>query len=313
MYLSYSGRKKFTTCAFSYWNGYINHTTSPKPDDRLGSIYGSSVGKLFEDFYNLELYRSAQPQGELLGRVEETVRKILHQETTDSGKWRKGGVLLWKGPKREGKNPKALYANEEELIEDVRQAVVRGCRIIRHYRLLGKGAKAEVLLDSVIEGDTLGGRADFIMRRVRPHDDEVILDGKGSRWREDYVDVAQLKWYAMLFRLKNKRLPDRMGFVFWRFEPPESMDWVEVTDAEIDAFQVKVLADVHRIKELSAGLTTPAPFEAARKMFLPIAAQPEVDRTEVEQACRFCPYATDEICPDGARVVEETTHRRNPV
>lgn len=309
MYLSYSGWKKFVGCWLAYWHSYIARTSTPGVDDRLGSIYGSVVGKLFEDFYNEQLYRKAQPQGEVLGRVDDTIQQIIKQETTTTSKWRTAGVLLWKGPKKEGKNPKAMYGTVDELAADVRDAVARGFTIIRHYRLLGKDARAEVVLDSVVGGHKLGGRSDIIMTRVKPHSDEIVLDGKGSKWRDAYVDARQLKWYAMLFREQFKRLPDRLGFVYWRFDPPESVDWLEVTATEIDEFKKGVLDDIRRIEELGKGLTAPVPHEEARKVFLPIAERPGVDRKEVEQECRFCPFATEEICPAGARVVEEITRR----
>lgn len=307
MYLSYSGWKKYKDCAYSYWNGYLNKTATTGPDDRLGSIFGSVVGKLFEHFYNDQLYRKEQPQGEVLALVDATIKKIIRQETTPGG-WKSAGVIMWKG-KGEGLNPKGLYANVDDLAADVRDAVARGFRIIRHYRLLGQGAQAEVQLDSVVDGHKLGGRADFTMRRVKPHNDEVILDGKGSKWREAYVDARQLKWYAMLFRQKHGRLPERLGFVFWRFDPPESVDWLEVTEAETDALLAEVLGDIRQIEELSAGLDASSSFEVARKVFLPIADRPGIQRKDAEQACRFCAFATEEICPGGAKVVKEIGRR----
>lgn len=307
MYLSYSGWKKYKDCAYAYWNSYINKTKTTGLDDRLGSIFGSVTGKLFEHFYNDQLYRKEQPQGVVLAMVDETIKKVIRQETTPGG-WKSAGVLMWKGTE-EGQNPKALYANVDELAADVRDAVARGFRTIRHYRLLGQGAQAEVQLDSVVDGHKLGGRADFLMRRVKPHSDEVILDGKGSKWREAYVDARQLKWYAVLFRQKNQRLPERLGFVYWRFDPPESVDWLEITDAEADALLAEVLGDIRRIEELSAGLHAPTSFEAARKVFLPIADQPGVTKKTAEQACRFCAFATEEMCPGGAKVVQEIGRR----
>jgi len=305
MYLSYSGWKK-SDCNFAYWHGYINKTKLPGPDDRLGSIYGSVVGKLFEVFYNEELYRKPQPAGELLSRVDATIQEIIHDETSAGG-WKTAGVLMWKG-KEPGQNPKALYANVEELAADVRDAIDHGFRTIRQERLLGRGAQAEVKLDATIGGHRIGGRADFVMRRVQPHNDEVIIDGKGSKWREAFVDHRQLKWYAMLFRHHHGRLPDRLGFLYWRFDPPESLDWVEFTSKEIDEFQARVLGDIARIEELAKGLTTPTTFEAARKVFLPLAGS-GADIKEVEQACRFCPFATEEICPEGARVQQGIAER----
>jgi hypothetical protein len=310
MYLSYSGWKKYG-CQFAYWNSYINKTRMAGPDDRLGSVFGSVVGKLFEAFYNEELYRRPQAQGEVMSRVDATIAKVLQQETTSSGPWRPAGTLLWKG-EGEGQNPKALYANVDELAADARDAVSRGFRIIRHYRLLGADARAEIPLDTILGKHKLGGRADIILRRVRPHNDEVVLDGKGSRWRESYSDNRQLQWYAMLFRRKFDRLPDRLGFIYWRYDPPESLDLFEVKSEEVDAIQEQVLADIRQIEELSARLAGSSALDTVRKVFLPIATS-GADQQTVEGFCRFCPFGTDDVCPAGAQVKKEITLRKSVV
>lgn len=312
MYLSYSGWKKFNECGFAYWLSYIGKVSLPLPDDRLGSIFGSVVGKLFEDFYKDEVFRQPQPMGFLMSRIPETIKAVIKEEVSPSASWKTAGVLKWKGD-GPGQNPKAMYANEEELAADVRDAVARGFRIIRHYRLLGKGAQAEVQLDSFIKGNKLAGRADFIMRRVLPYGDELILDGKGSQWRDKYVDKRQLQWYAMLFREKLKRLPDRLGFVFWRYDPPDSVDWVDVKEDEIDALKEEVLADIHQIEQLTVGLT--ASPEAARKVFLPVASNPKpgMTKNDIKFTCRFCPFAVEAICPDGAKIVAAADKRKEAV
>lgn len=305
MYLSFSGWKTFDEkygCNYSYWNSYINHTPTGD-DDRMGSLFGSAVGKLFEDFYTQEWYRKPQPQGFAVSRVGETIRELIREETTTNPRrsWKKPGILRWKGT-GEGQNPKAHYVDEAELAADVRDAVARGFRIIRHYRLLGKDARAEVPLDVTILGHKLGGRADFIMRRVQPYGDLLILDGKGSRYREDYTDKRQLIWYAMLYYERHKILPDKLGFVYWRFDPPKSVDWVPVDLDAIQELKAQVLADIRRIEELTTKATD---MVSARRVFLPIAEKPGVDKDTVKQACRFCPFATEDVCPAGWKIVSK--------
>ncbi len=313
MYLSYSGWKKFKLeCGFAYWLSYVGKISLPSPDDRLGSIFGSVVGKLFEDFYKDEVFRQPQPMGFLMAKIPQTIKAVIKEEVSPSASWKTAGVLKWKGT-GPGQNPKAMYANEEELAADVRDAVARGFRTIRHYRFLGKDARAEVQLDSYVKGNKLAGRADFIMRRVLPYDDELILDGKGSQWRDKYVDKRQLQWYAMLFLEKFKRFPDRLGFVFWRYDPPDSVDWVEVNEGEIAALREEVLADIRQIEQMSAG---PIPsLEAARKVFLPVASDPKpgMTKNDIKFTCRFCPFAVEAICPDGAKIVEATEKRKEVV
>ena len=70
-YLSYTGFKTYKTCPLTYWNDYVNNTVLEKPDDRLGSIYGTVVGTLFERFYNEKIWRKPQPQAEVMALVDE--------------------------------------------------------------------------------------------------------------------------------------------------------------------------------------------------------------------------------------------------
>lgn len=306
MYLSYSGYKKYDPdsggCPFAYWNSYINRTQVDAPDDRLGSIYGSSVGTLFEKFYDEKMWRLDKPQGHLMGMVDSTIDWVIKRETTP---WRdrKGGVLMWKG-EDEGQNPKGMYESREELAADVRDAVARGFRIIRHERLLGPRADAEVKLDVKLGGDIIGGRADFIIERTKPHHDLCIIDGKGSKWRDKYVDPDQLRWYGMLYKHHEGKGPDKLAFLYWRFDPPESMDWVEFSEEELDELMAKVRQVMKTIKadEMKAPKNTS--YAEARKVFLPLAEKVS-GQEAYNGSCRFCMYAIEEICPKGAAVQEK--------
>ena len=195
MYLSYSGHKTYKECPRQYWHKYIDKTTLPVPDNRVNTLYGSVVGILFELFYAEKIWTRSGVISILESKVDavlgDTIAKCLRD-----------GAIDWS-------DPKANYKSLDALRKDVLSSIPRGVEIIRHHRLLGLDAAAEVKLDRTIEGHVIGGRADFIMRRVRPHDDLVILDGKGSRHRDKYVDPQQLWWYAMLYRDQHGIMPDR--------------------------------------------------------------------------------------------------------
>jgi hypothetical protein len=128
------------------------------------------------------------------------------------------------------------------------------------------------------------------MRRIGPHHDLVLLDGKGSKYRDKYVDHRQLKWYSMLHRLKFGHAPDRLGFVFWRFEPEKSLDWVESSSNELDELQNSVLI---AIREIEAAKMSVHKGEIPADKAFP--AQPGKE-------CRFCAYK--QLCPEGKRFDE---------
>jgi hypothetical protein len=302
MYLSYSGYACHESCPFGYWRQYDDHTPTEKEDNRVGSLYGTSVGVLFEQFYEERIWKSKGAQEELLSRAEKTVDQVIKDQLTPS-KYRPAGVLKWKGDGPD-QDPTAMYESREELLADVRDAVVRGLKIIRFYRLLGAYARAEVRLDQIIRGHKIGGRADFILYRTKPHLDWVILDGKGSKHRSRYSDPRQLMWYGALYLLKYGEIPDRLGFLYWRYDPPETIDWMEFSEESLLEFSGEVMKTVRKIDLAKRRMPKDNPvmaLEMAKKLF---PAKPS------RSACRFCPYATEKHCPRGAKVVQEINRGR---
>lgn len=271
MYLSYSGHKSYTVCPRQYWHRYVGKTTPEKPDNRINSIYGSVVGLLFEAFYASRLWVKPGVEAQLMSMAEETLDKTLQREA-------QGGVIDFK-------DKAANYKSREALLKDVREAIPRGLAIIRYHRLLGTDAEAEVKLDSTIGGHRIGGRADFIMTRIKPHGDRIILDGKGSRHRDKYVDPWQLKWYAMLWRETHSTLPDALGFVFWRYEPNLAVDWVPYTESDLDEQREMVVSAATAIETAKHRLESIP--EAHR---LPVLR--ETFPAKPSRECKLCSYLT---------------------
>jgi hypothetical protein len=224
----------------------------------------------------------------LLGMVESTVDAVLEEEQKpDPKKNRQAGILIWR---------ENLYASRDDLVADVRAAVPRGLATIKSHLLIGKSVQAELKLDSDIEGHRVGGRADFVMKRIPPHGDLVIIDGKGSRKRDRYTDDLQLQWYAMLYREKYGRLPDKTAFVYWHFDPPSNIDWrCNNTPTDIDDLKTNVIRFMNALDADLAKVGTKS-LPLVRDVFAPSAWSSN---------CRFCPYATPETCPEGFAVVAE--------
>jgi len=313
MYISWSGWKLLDGCPYAYWHEYLHKTVIDKPDDRLGSIFGSVIGVLFELFYSEEWWRKEQIQTYMMSQVERVLNQTIQEEISyDKKRNRPGGVLLWKG-EGDGCNPKGLYETQEDLEEDVREAVARGLKIIRHHRFLGRRAQAEVDLNCKIKGHILGGRADFVILRTRPHLDLCLLDGKGSRHHGLYIDPRQVKWYAMLYRRRYSQSPDKLGYVYWNrppkprtFNPEESVDWVEFSEYELDQLLEQVLDSVRGVVEGQESLPNP---EKTPADTLQSFAQEVFKPKPNEHNCRFCRYATATTCSRGFGIVKEMARR----
>lgn len=270
MYLSYSGYKTYQDCTRQYWYKYIGKPDVP-PENRVNSLYGSTVGTIFELFYNDEIWRKPDPRRVLHEMGEPVMRSVMDQER------KKGGTYDWN-------DPAANYHSAGMLLSDVSEAINNGLDVIKANRLLGNEARAEVDLTTLWRGHRLGGRADFIIRRTVDND-LLILDGKGSKHFGKYTSGTQLRWYAALHVKKLGIVPDKLGFLYWRGDSKTSLVWEDFTDRGLDMLLDDVLGVIVQIEDGIRVLSGKSP-EYGTGPFQPI---PEVMR------CKLCSYGT--ICP----------------
>ncbi len=264
MYISFSGYKAFKTCPGQYCFEYPTDEDVIKipPQNRIGVLYGSTIGTLVEYFYNEKLWRRKDFKEVLMDRAAPTLQSIMEKERQS------GGTFHW--------SKDNYYTSPEMILEDVQNSIPRVIAILKQHKLLGSDAEAEVKLDSYIGGNKIGGRADVKLTRV-DYNDLVIYDGKGSRHRDQYVDVRQLYWYAMLYENKFGRLPDKLAFVYWREKPENAVDWHTVGRAEIDALKADITKVTQSIEIIQQ-----------KKIYLYRASPSK---------CRLCDFST--ICPAG--------------
>jgi len=252
------------------------------------AILGIAIQYAIERFYNDELWRSLDPETlkrRLLELANETFRFELARKYVD---WRMAGDRV----------------DLEKLVND---AVLGYMRTLKQHRLLGPYAKAEVeLLGYVNKYTPVGGRADMIIRR---EDTGVtILDGKNSKRYKDpktglntltYTDPDQLRWYALLFYLTYQKLPDRLGFVYYRYPYgtpildneglptgtcEEGVDWVPFTRDDLKGLAA-------RASDAMKGMD--------KKKFEP---------KPTPKTCKYCEY--EGVCPE--RQTQKDGNRRGP-
>ena len=206
LYLSYSGRKCYLTCPKQYEFRYILKDKSS--GDPRNSLFGSSIGKVFEWFYSNNLWSKDDPESAAMAVIDDAV-----DVTYDAEEYSRGTDRQF----------------ELQLMSDMKKFVPLGVKTIRDNGFLTPYSRAEVNLTvNYIHPSTglslrLGGRADFI--HSKDMRDVWILDGKASKHRQKYVDSDQLIWYAVLHYLKFRVAPTRLGFIFWAF-PEDPLLWV---------------------------------------------------------------------------------------
>lgn len=175
----------------------------PKPykSSRHHALMGIVIQAVIETFYNEKMWR--EPDG-LAARLSNMVDKEWKYQARKDRNWVDHREA---GPK-------------EGLIKICRDGVLGFLRTMREHRFLGSYAKAEVdLIGFIPDGKggliPVGGIADTIVKRADTG--ITILDGKNALSRGKYQDADQLRWYALIFWLAYREMPDRLAFVFYRY------------------------------------------------------------------------------------------------
>jgi len=216
-------------------NGPGKRKTKPQQSSEHNAIAGTVVQHAIEMMYNNELYRDPL-------NLPTQLEALVEREWV-----------------REEKRPRRFvdYSDAREsrskMIADGRDAVRGYVQTMKAHRFLGPYARAEVrLLGQVNKWVTVGGIADVVVRRADTG--VTIIDGKYTRHKMRFVDMDQLRWYALAFFLMYKQMPDRLAFVWYRFphgtETPDDdgnltketgVEWVPFTREDLQGLAVRAV------------------------------------------------------------------------
>lgn len=205
LYLSYSGRRTYLLCPRKYEFSYVHRL--PKKWNVKDTAFGSSIGKVFEWFYNRRLWASKNVVASTVAVIDSAVSSVFQEEgldVADHGDLRR------------------------KLVQDLREYVPKTLETIRKHKLLTYSSRSEVDLTVVYtspkHGATMkiGGRSDFVHSISKS---VSIMDGKASRHRDKYVDSDQLVWYAILHYIRFGVAPARLGFLYYLF-PDDPVQWI---------------------------------------------------------------------------------------
>jgi len=181
----------------------------PLPPEEMRSsehhlLMGTVLSKVVEYVYNHEYWR--QPET-LLQKAEEIARTEFLEEE-------KRYYCLW------------TYMTRDEAIQTCAEGAKNFIRIMKDNRLLGPWNKSELRMTPTLNNYvSVCGIADLVFRdkQGRIH----ILDGKNASTPGKYEDPDQLRWYALAFSLQYGKIPDRLGFFYFRYpkgKTPEGFD-----------------------------------------------------------------------------------------
>jgi len=324
-YLSYSGWKTYATCPCQYWHKYVNKTRLQLPENGLNTLFGSTVGVVFEAFYRDRIYKRPKYVSELQGMAESVLDKAIKDQI------KQGRIVDWtdeksnyprrdkEGVLTDGRLASAVPAGElmvlgrKEILSDAYIAIAHGVNTIRDNRFVGPLMEAELKLDTRFGPHIIGGRSDFVVKRVVPYNDVVIIDGKGSQHREKYVDGkprkegqpvegVQLKWYAFLYREQYKRPPDTLAYIFWRYSGEKAVEWVPFTESDLDVLKDETLSTVKRIDRTTAQVEQAPGSQTKQEL------REELFPAQSGHHCTLCAYS--EVCTEGQKYVAQFEGRK---
>jgi len=306
--LYWSSLDKFETCPQKFlWSkgwGLIDvgggpGKKRPKPFKRSkhDAVMGIVIAEVMEDFYNLELWK--HPLG-LQERLEQITEKKFSLELARN-------YVDFKHPKCPSRT-EMLAICTQGVLDFVR-------RTLKAHKLLGPFAQAEKDMVAFVNKWTpIGGRADLIFSREDTG--FTIIDGKNSKEHWDrktgqpiyYTDPDQLRWYALCFYLVYRKMPDRLGFVYFRY--PHGYTWDQEAARYLKEAKEygpshswkKKVAQFYQDREPASGVSW---VEFTREDLKGLAdravkARKAMDKEQFEarpepKNCRFCDYET--VCP----------------
>lgn len=247
MKLTYSNYKMYLECPKRYYYT-TNYIKPPREPSKYFAIYGMLIESFFKLYTNFYLKNNISIDNKKIKEIlEKNWNTVLLNNHVD-----------WKDPWVKEK-PEDIFNNAyNDIIENIEKIHI------------WKNTISETTLNILLKksGDLLSGRIDFI---VTDNDKIEILDGKGTYKLEKTVDIEQLYFYILLYTLHNQRMPDKAGFLYYKYK---IISYIEFDKKALVDFKNKLLLTMDMIKK--------------DKDFKPI--------VNVYGHCKWCPY--NEICQE---------------
>lgn len=226
-YFDYSRLDLYKKCPLSYKWKYVEKKVPKTPPNMYYAFPGTVIQKIFELFYNDEWFlKRGQCREFMYNKAPEIFENILKKMTVD-----------W--------NADISKKSKHTVYEEILEMIGKNLDVIKEYQLLGKLAKSEYKLQSYFEKNEyvlLTSKIDFL---IHNKDGIQILDGKATSNKSNYLkDPTQLFFYAMLFKYKYKRYPDKIGYWFWR---DGIIKYIDFDDSHINTLKDEIKETLFKI------------------------------------------------------------------
>ena len=251
----------------------------PSTESQHHPLMGVVIQATLEKMYNEEMWKDPQ-------NLSKNLLKFVPEE------WSR-----LEGKKRFFLDYDQAGMSRADMLEVCKEGVLGYLQTMKAHKLLGPYAKSEVeLVGWINKWTAVGGRADFIIRR---EDTGItILDGKNTLKKMSGVNPDQVRWYALCFLLAYKVMPDRLGFVWFRYPhgstlgdptsgddiPQTGLEWIPFTRDDLKGLAARAV-EARLSMRKGNFQATPAP-----------------------SLCRFCEF--ESVCPERQAQKRENGEKR---
>lgn len=201
MKLSYSSYDTYLNCPkkFKY---QVDRVPPPAKDSRYFALYGITIESFFKDYVNKYIPNKVKLDDDKIKNILTNIwNRILDNNYVD---W--NDIWVKQGP--------------EDIFLDVYDDVLANIKAFDFWDKCRSEVSFYIALRN--SGDTLSCRTDFI-RDIGKGEVE-ILDGKGTK-HMDRPNPEQLLFYALLYYLKHRKLPSKLGFLFYKYQVIKYIDF----------------------------------------------------------------------------------------
>jgi len=202
MKLSYTSYKNYISCP-QYYLWKKERKEPPEPSSKYFALYGLLIEYFFKEYTNYYTKKNIEP-------TFAEIKQIL------AIKWKNildNNYVNW--------NDFWVKENSIQIYESVLEDTVKNLKAFDLWR----HSRSEVTIDINLKksGDLISSRLDFIWDK--PDGTVEILDGKGTAKIDTNVDVEQLYFYALIYLLKYRKMPSKLGFLYYRYQMIKYIDF----------------------------------------------------------------------------------------
>jgi len=240
--LSYSDYNTYKLCPSRY-SMEINKVEPPEKQSCYFAVYGILVEMFFNVYTNGYTKRGVHlPEGQIHSLLRKLWTKVLDENFVE---W----VDPW------------VRESSEHIFMSAYEDIIKNINTFDLWDHTQSEVSFEILLKK--SQDILSCKLDFLVNR--PDGTVEILDGKGTYKMDKPVDLDQLYFYILIYLLHFKKLPDKAGFLYYKFQ---TIRYIDFDMGTIMDFKNKLTLVKRTIKEDKK-------FEA---------------KVGISKQCKWCPY-----------------------